>query len=70
MLAVQGGRDSLEPSPSRRRMGGSYSTGQGRIGIALMTDGELVYSSGRKITAANYSSLMEEENQGGPEKTR
>ena len=51
--------DSLEPSPSRRRMGGSYSsyTAGGRAGtmIALQTDGDLVDSSGRRIKTSTYS---------------
>ena len=73
LLTVHGGRGSLEPSPTRRRMGGSYSTytpGMGIAGIALMTDGELVDSSGRKITAGNYSSMPEEGNLGDAEPPR
>jgi len=61
MLTVQD-VDSLEPSPHRRRMGGSYGcyTGAGGRGttagpmIALHTDGELVDSSGRRIKPSNY----------------
>lgn len=69
---MHGGRSSLEPSPTRRRMGGSYSTYTpgSRAGIALMTDGELVDSSGRKITAGNYSSMIEEGTLGDAEPPR
>jgi len=58
-LTVRDGMDSLEPSPSRRRMGGSYSSyaAGGRAGtmIALQTDGDLVDSSGRRIKTSTYS---------------
>jgi len=61
LLMVRDSRDSLEPSPTRRRMGGSYSKytpgnsalHQGRI--ALQTDGDLVDSSGRRIKQGCYA---------------
>jgi len=52
LLTVAPDRNSMEPSPTRRRMGGSYSTytpGRAGAGIALQTDGDLVDSSGRRI---------------------
>jgi len=52
LLSVAHDRNSMEPSPTRRRMGGSYSTytaGRSGAGIALLTDGDLVDSSGRRI---------------------
>jgi len=58
LLTVPNERNSMEPSPTRRRMGGSYSTytpGRTGAGIALQTDGELVDSSGRRINTSSYA---------------
>jgi len=57
-LTIHEGPDSMEPSPTRRRMGGSYGTytaGHAGAMIALQTDGELVDSSGRRIKPSNYN---------------
>jgi len=63
-------RDSLEPSPTRRRMGGSYSKytpGSSTAKIALQTDGDLVDSSGRRIKKGSYANGNTEETGGGVE---
>jgi len=68
-----GDHQETAPSPSRRRMGGSYSKYTALrdpgAGIALLTDGELVDSSGRKIrapgTASNSGSSLRLDAAGG-----